>query len=240
VKEIVEDGDLGAFYFSGTGYSYYTVNGVRHTEDSITGLGPDTYLIIFYNDHGCSKAYTYNLSPGCIGGFVYQRWNDVLSVKNPEFSGGRSYKMYQWMKNGVDVPGATKSYYAAAQYPEVELDGHLDLSAVYEVALAVDSSLTTEWQVSCPYRPIDMFSALDYTEESVLLEPTYLRTGENIYLLTSTKARVVCHTASGMQVFTSEVGAGRSTLEAPTVSGMYVVTVFTGSSKKSYKICVVE
>ena len=240
VKEIIEDGDLGAFYFSGSGYSYYTVNGVRHTEDSITDLGPDTYLIIFYNDHGCEKAYTYSLDPGCIGGFVYQRWNDVLSVKSPEYANGRSYKKYQWMKNGMDIPGATKSYYAAAQYPEVEPNGHLDLTAVYEVALAVDSALTTEWQISCPYRPVDVFSALEYTDESVLLEPTYLKVGENIWLLTASNARVVCHSPSGMLVFSTEVSAGRSTIQAPSLPGMYVVTVYTGNNRKSYKICVVD
>lgn len=240
VKPIIEDGDLGAFYFGGSGYSYYTVNGVIHTEDSITDLSPDTYLIIFYNEHGCDKAFTYNLNPGCIGGFVYQRWNDVLSVKNPEYAGGRSYKKYQWMKNGMDIPGATKSYYAAAQFPDVEPNGHLDMNAVYEVALAVDSSATTEWQISCPYHPIDVFSALDDIDESVLLEPTYLRCGETIWLLTADKARVACYSPSGMQVFVKEVSAGRSTIEAPSAPGMYVVTVYTRSGKKSYKICVVD
>ncbi len=240
VKEIIEDTDLGAFYFSGTGYSYYTINGVRHTEDSIVDLAPDTYLIVFYNDHGCEKAFTYDLAPGCVGGIVYQRWNDVLSVKAPEFAGGRSFVKYQWMKNGVDVPGATKSYYAAAQYPETEPNGHLDFSAVYEVALAVDSLATTDWQLSCPYRPIDVFSAIDYTDESVLLEPTFLHPGEDMMLLTTNKARVVCHSPAGMLIFSKDVSAGRTTLEAPVAPGMYVVTVFTGSNKKSYKICVTD
>ena len=240
VKEIIEDTDLGAFYFSGTGYSYYTINGVRHTEDSIVDLAPDTYLIVFYNDHGCEKAFTYDLAPGCVGGIVYQRWNDVLSVKAPEFAGGRSFVKYQWMKNGVDVPGATKSYYAAAQYPETEPSGHLDFSAVYEVALAVDSLATTDWQLSCPYRPIDVFSAIDYTDESVLLEPTFLHPGEDMMLLTTNKARVVCHSPAGMLIFSKDVSAGRTTLEAPVAPGMYVVTVFTGSNKKSYKICVTD
>ena len=242
VTPIVEDGDLGAFDITGTGFTYYTVNGVRHeaSDRFITGLTPDTYLLIFYNDIDCEKAFTYELGQGCIANFVYQRWNDVLSVKNPEYSGGRSYKKYQWMKNGVDVPGATKSYYAAAQYPETEPTGHLDFNAVYEVALAADSSLTSEWQISCPYRPIDMFSALEDVEGSVLLEPTYLHTGEEIWLLTANKARVVCYTPSGLEVFSTEVSAGRSTLQAPSVAGVYVVTVFTGSGKKSYKICVVE
>ena len=242
VTPIVEDGDLGAFDITGTGFTYYTVNGVRHeaSDRFITGLTPDTYLLIFYNDIDCEKAFTYELGQGCIANFVYQRWNDVLSVKNPEYSGGRSYKKYQWMKNGVDVPGATKSYYAAAQYPETEPTGHLDFNAVYEVALAADSSLTSEWQISCPYRPIDMFSALEDVEGSVLLEPTYLHTGEEIWLLTANKARVVCYTPSGLEVFSTEVSAGRSTLQAPSVAGVYVVAVFTGSGKKSYKICVVE
>ena len=164
----------------------------------------------------------------------------MLSVKAPEYAGGRSFVKYQWMKNGVDVPGATKSYYAAAQYPETEPNGHLDFSAVYEVALAVDSLVTTDWQLSCPYRPIDVFSAIDYTDESVLLEPTFLHPGEDMMLLTTNKARVVCHSPAGMLIFSKDVSAGRTTLEAPVAPGMYVVTVFTGSNKKSYKICVTD
>ena len=242
VTPIVEDGDLGAFHITGTGYTYYTINGVRHevTDTDITGLTPDTYLLIFYNDIGCEKPLTYDLGQGCVANFVYQRWNDVLSVKSPEYAGGRSYKKYQWMKNGVDVPGATKSYYAAAQYPETEPDGHLDFNAVYEVALAADSLATTEWLVSCPYRPINLLDAIDNIAEGVLLEPTYVKTGGLIWLLTPAKAQVVCYNPSGVKVFSTEVNAGHTTFEAPSVSGMYVITIFTGNSKKSYKICVAD
>lgn len=242
VKPIIEDTDLGGFYFGGSGYSYYTINGVRHTEDSVMDLTPDTYLIIFYNDEGCSKAETYNLMPGCIANIVYQRWNDVLSVKKPEYASGRSYVKYQWRKNGIDILGATKSYYYAGQFPDYEPTGHLDTDAFYEVAVTVDSLPTTEWQMTCPFRPIKLVdeTAIEYTGEDVMLAPTYVHGGARMWLQTTDKARVVCHSPSGMLVFSTEVSAGRNSLEAPAAPGLYVVTVYSDRSKKSFKVCVTD
>ncbi len=240
-KNIVEDSDLGVISVGGTGYSYYTVNGVVHTEDSLVDLVPDTYLFIFYNEHGCEKAVTQNLNPGCVGSLVYQRWNDVLSVKNPTYAGGRAYKMYQWRKNGIDVSGATNSYYYAGQYPEYEPTGHLDMNATYTVAIKVDS-VSSDWQETCPYHPVPLVdgSAIEYTEESISLSPLYLRAGGNMWLHTDDPARVVCHSPSGQLVFSTEVSAGRTTLQAPTTSGIYLMTIYSTRSKKSFKICVID
>ena len=223
VKEIVEDGDLGAFYFSGSGYSYYTVNGVRHTEDSITDLTPDTYLIIFYNDFGCEKAYTYNLDPGCIGGIVYQRWNDVLSVKNPTYANGRSYVKYQWIEDGLPIPGATKSYYYAPN--------GLNFAAIYEVQLT--DSLGNEF-LSCSYRPIQLVS------DAPSLSPTNVHRGGEVWLQTGTKAWVECYNASGLKMFAEEVTPGRTALQMPMLSGMYIVTVYLENDKESFRVCVTE
>lgn len=243
VKDIIEDGDLGIFAISGSGYSYYTVNGVIHTEDTLTDLGPDTYLIIFYNDYGCEKAMTRNLNPGCLGKLVYQRWNDVLSIKNPEYAEGRSFAKYQWMKNGVEIPGATKSYYYAGWFPEYEPTGHLDVNAFYEVAVSADSLIGTEWQITCPYHPIKLVeeTAIEYIDNSDLsLTPTFVRGGGRLWLQTTEKARVLCYSPSGMLVLSTEVEAGRSALEAPAMSGIYVFTVYTDRSKKTFKVCVTE
>ena len=223
VKEIIEDGDLGAFYFSGTGYSYYTVNGVVHTEDSIVGLGPDTYLIIFYNDHGCEKAFTYSLDPGCIGGIVYQRWNDVLSVKNPIYANGRSYVKYQWIEDGLPIPGATKSYYYAQ-------DG-LNFNSVYEVMLT--DSVGNEF-LSCAYRPIQLIL------DAPSLSPSNVERGGHVWLQVGANARVECFNASGLKIFSEEVSAGRTALQMPMWDGVYIVTVYTEAGKESFRVCVTD
>ena len=223
IKPIVEDGDLGAFYFGGSGYSYYTVNGVVHTEDSIVDLGPDTYLIIFYNDHGCEKAYTYSLDPGCIGGIIYQRWNDVLSVKNPTYANGRSYVKYQWIEDGLPIPGATKSYYYAP-------DG-LKFNAVYEVQLT--DSVGNEF-LSCAYHPIQLIT------DAPSLSPSTVSRGGNVWLQVGVNAHVECFSASGLKIFSEEVEAGRTSLEMPMWAGMYIVTVFTENGKESFRVCVTD
>ena len=223
VKPIIEDGDLGAFYFSGSGYSYYTVNGVMHTEDSIVDLGPDTYLIVFYNAHGCEKAFTYSLDPGCIGGIVYQRWNDVLSVKNPTYANGRSYVKYQWIEDGLPIPGATKSYYYAPN--------GLNFAAVYEVQLT--DSVGNEF-LSCAYHPIQLIT------DAPSLSPSNVERGGNVWLQVGVKAHVECFSASGLKIFAEEVEAGRTSLEMPMWAGMYIVTVFTENGKESFRVCVTD
>ena len=242
VQDIVEDGDLGIFAISGEGYSYYTVNGVVHTEDTLWNLEPDTYLMIFYNDHGCEKAKTLTLKPGCLGKMVYQRWNDVLSIKNPEYAEGRSFAKYQWMKNGVEIPGATKSYYYAGWYPDIEPTGHLDINAYYEVIVVGDSLPGTEWQITCPYHPIQLVdgTAIDYIGEDMSLAPSFVRSRGQLWLQTTEPVHVVCYSTSGMLVFSTDAEAGRTAIEAPAMPGMYVVTVFSNRSKKTFKVCVTE
>ena len=219
--EIVEDGDLGGFYFSGSGYSYYTINGVRHTEDSIMNLAPDNYLIVFYNDHGCEKAVTYSLDPGCVGGIIYQRWNDVLSVKNPIYANGRSYVAYQWIKDGMPINGATKSYYYAN-------DG-LDFAATYEVELT--DSLGNKF-LSCAYRPVQLIS------DAPSLSPTNVQRGGNVWLKTGLNAWVECYNTSGLKMFSQEVAAGQTMLQMPMLSGVYIVSVYTDNGKESFRVCV--
>lgn len=222
VKEIIEDGDLGAFYFGGTGYTYYTVNGVRHTEDSLTNLGPDTYLIIFYNDHGCEKAQTYNLDPGCIGGIVYQRWNDVLSVKNPKYANGRSFVKYQWIEDGLPIPGATQSYYYAPN--------GLNFNAAYEVELT--DSLGNV-QLSCAYRPIKLV-------DDVSLSPTRVQGGEYVHIQSPENAYVECFSTSGVKMFAAEVQEGTTPLKMPSMAGIYVITAYTENGKKSFRVSVTD
>ena len=225
VTPIVEDGDLGAFDITGTGFDYYTINGERHeaSETKISGLEPDSYLLIFVNDFGCEKALTFELGQGCVANFVYQRWNYVLSVKNPTYGNGRSYVKYQWIEDGLPIPGATKSYYYA--------DEGLNFDAIYEVQLT--DSLGNEY-LSCPYKPIQLIN------NGPSLSPSNTHRGGTVWLHVDEKGWVECYNTSGLKIFAEEVEVGRTALAMPMISGMYIVTVYTESGKESFRVCVTD
>ena len=186
-------------------------------------LTPDSYLLVFYNSIGCEKALTFDLGQGCVANFVYQRWNYVLSVKNPTYANGRSYVKYQWIEDGLPIPGATKSYYYA--------DAGLNFDAIYEVQLT--DSLGNEF-LSCPYKPVRLIN------DGPSLSPSSVHGGGNVWLQTDTKAWVECYNTSGVKIFSSEVEAGSTSFEMPMQSGMYIVTAYTEGGKKSFRVCVTD
>lgn len=73
---------------------------------------------------------------------IYQRWNDVLSVRGTGSNGGYTFTAFQWQKNGQDIAGATRSYY----YEE----GGLDTSAEYQVWVTLPDGTIVG---SCPFTP---------------------------------------------------------------------------------------
>ncbi|MBR3646922.1 MAG: hypothetical protein IKN59_00840 [Paludibacteraceae bacterium] len=222
VQDIIEDGDLGTLAISGTGFSYYTLNGTVRTDSLLTDLGPDTYLFIFYNDHNCDSAVTVSLAPGCIGKIVYQRWNDVLSIKNPKYAGGRSFVKYQWIENGVPLAGETKSYYYAPN--------GLNFSSAYEVE--VTDSLGNV-SLTCPFHPEDLMPA-------PTLSPSRVESGGSVWLRTPEHAWVECYNMAGLKMFSADVLEGTTELQMPTASGIYVITAYTEDGKRSFRVCVTE
>lgn len=73
---------------------------------------------------------------------LFQRWDDVLSVKGPDYNGGYTFLAYQWLKNGEPISGATKSYYYA--------EDKLDLTAEYQVDVQLPSGI---WLTTCGFQP---------------------------------------------------------------------------------------
>ena len=71
---------------------------------------------------------------------LFQRWDDVLSVKGPDYNGGYTFTAYQWLKNGEPISGATKSYYYAEE--------KLDLTAEYQVNVQLPSGV---WLTTCGF-----------------------------------------------------------------------------------------
>lgn len=137
----------GSIEIGGSGYTYYTVNGIRN--GALTGLNGGEFVLNFYNDLDCYETDTVHMSYPCHS-IIFQRWNDVLGMMNEAAQAERStatpisFITYQWMRNGEDIPGATKSY---LYVPE-----GLSASDYYELR-----GVTAEGEtiISCPYTPME-------------------------------------------------------------------------------------
>ena len=74
---------------------------------------------------------------------IFQRWDDVLSVRNTESNGGYTFSQFQWRKNGKPIEGATQSYYYEA--------GGLDLDAEYQVDIMTENGTHLS---TCVFSPV--------------------------------------------------------------------------------------
>jgi len=72
---------------------------------------------------------------------IYQRWDDVLSVKNSANNGGYEFVAFQWLRNGLAIEGAVNSY--------IYVPGGLRMGDVYSVLLTHPDGTEEE---SCPYQ----------------------------------------------------------------------------------------
>ncbi len=111
-----------------------------------TGVKPYRYhaQLIFHNQFAqCEEVlFDLELPVHFASDLVFQRWGDVLSVCGPSYNGGFEFDRFQWVKDGEDIPGATRSYY----YEEGGLTGK---EYQVRVWLKDGTELT-----NCPYVPV--------------------------------------------------------------------------------------
>ncbi|MCQ2347665.1 MAG: hypothetical protein MJZ65_00580 [Paludibacteraceae bacterium] len=137
----------GEFTISGDGFNRfsYTNKGttvyVNTADTTLTQLNGGVFDFVFYNDFDCAYHQQEIMTEPCKQ-MIFQRWNDVLSVVRSDSIDGLHFKSFQWMKNGKNIPDATKSYYSE--------DGGLDFEAQYEVRVVTMSDSAF---VSCPFTP---------------------------------------------------------------------------------------
>ncbi len=137
----------GEFTISGSGFNHFTYTNkgttvLCNTNDTVlTKLNGGVFDFVFYNDSDCYVLHSEVMTEPCRQ-MIFQRWNDVLSVFTSDLIDGMHFKSFQWLKNGQDISGATKSYYS--EY------GGLDVEAQYEVRVVTMSDSTF---VSCPFQP---------------------------------------------------------------------------------------
>ena len=216
--------------FTGTGYTYYTINGGDHmTDTEITGIDAGIYEITFYNEIGCDTTTTINITAPCLRELIFQRWNDVLSLKNednqdPRMNGGRTLKFlsYQWKKDDVELEGANKSYYYEP--------GGLTPGSHYSCVVMLEDSTIDE---TCPYIP-------QPTQQGVSVSPTRTATGQLLNIDAPSACTMQIFTTMGILMGTLDIEPGDNYVAAPYASGVYILSFQFADHSEQVRISVTE
>ena len=229
VREMTDEPNSGALFFAGTGYDYYTVNGGEpQTADSITGLNGGAFQIEFFNDFGCSVVKDTTVSV-CMPGWVYQRWNDVLSLKNNNQlqtdSAEHVFTDFQWYCNNEPIVGANLSY--------LYIENGLDPQAYYHLEMIRVSN--GEKVATCPYKPI-----LNNELEMAYVYPSPIQTGGTLTIKVSAPANASIINMFGEVVLTKSLLEGENAVVLDAPAGVYVVQLQMGEQTRVCRISVVE
>lgn len=229
VREMSDAPNSGAIFIDGEGFDYYTVNGGEpQTSDSITGLNGGFFELEFFNDFGCSVVREAAVSV-CMPGWVYQRWGDVLSLKNAEAldtdSATHIFTDFQWYKNNEAIPGANLSY--------LYVEEGLDPSASYHLEMTRVSN--GEKVATCPFRPTP---AED--QKVVYIYPSPVRTGGVLTVKVSEAVSLTIVNMFGDIALTQALSEGTNSITMAVPAGIYVVQVQIGSETRVCRISVIE
>lgn len=152
---------------------------------------------------------------------IFQRWNDVLSLYNANVIGD-SVIGFQWLKDGQEIAGATKSYYYAP-------DG-LDLNSLYSVRLLMSDSTTL---YTCEFAPID-------NPSDIQLSPTTVAAGGEVRVQVPEQASLECYNVQGLLIDTHKLEQGTNTWNVPAMTGIYVVKIKTSTDSRNFIINVLN
>lgn len=232
VRQMSDEPNSGAIFIDGKGFEYYTVNGgYPQTADSITGLNGGMFQLEFFSsldDITCSVKVEANVSV-CMPGWVYQRWDDVLSLKN--FSALETdsithvFTNYQWFKNNEPIEGDTLSY--------LYVEGGLDPVATYHLEMTRVSN--GETVVTCPFRPV-------VAEERVVVYvyPSPVQSGGKLTIMVSAPAKATIVNTFGEVVMTTDLNEGANEIDMNVPAGVYVVQVVINGETKVCRVGVID
>ena len=229
VREMSDSPNSGAIFIGGAGFDYYTVDGGEpQTADSITGLNGGFYVLEFFNDFGCSVVREAAVSV-CMPGWVYQRWGDVLSLKNAEAldtdSATHIFTDFQWYKNNEAIAGANLSYLYVAEGLDPADSYHLEMTRVSN-----GEKLTT-----CPFRP----TAVE-DQKVVYVYPSPVQVGGTLTVKVSEAASLTIVNMFGDIALTQALSEGTNSITMEVPAGIYVVQVQIGSETRVCRISVIE
>ena len=229
VREMSDNPNSGAIFIGGAGFDYYTVDGGEpQTADSITGLNGGFYVLEFFNDFGCSVVREAAVSV-CMPGWVYQRWGDVLSLKNAEAldtdSSTLIFTDFQWYKNNEAIAGANLSYLYVAEGLDPADSYYLEMTRVSN-----GEKLTT-----CPFRP----TAVE-DQKVVYVYPSPVQVGGTLTVKVSEAASLTIVNMFGDIALTQALSEGTNSITMEVPAGIYVVQVQIGSETRVCRISVIE
>ena len=230
VREMSDEPNSGAIYIKGEGFDYYTVNGgypVYSTEDSLVGLNGGAYSLEFFNSK-CSIVREVNVSV-CMPGWVYQRWDDVLSLKN--FSALETdsithiFTDYQWYKDNEPIEGANLSY--------LYVEGGLDPAASYH--LEMTRIHNGEKVVTCPFKP-----TVEEDRIVVYVYPSPVQSGGILTIMVSSPAKATIVNTFGEVVKTLTLKEGLNDVKMDVPAGVYVVQVTINGETRVCRVGVID
>lgn len=229
VREMSDSPNSGAIFIGGAGFDYYTVDGGEpQTADSITGLNGGSYVLEFFNDFGCSVVREAAVSV-CMPGWVYQRWGDVLSLKNAEAldtdSATHIFTDFQWYKNNEAIAGANLSYLYVAEGLDPADSYYLEMTRVSN-----GEKVTT-----CPFRP----TAVE-DQKVVYVYPSPVQVGGTLTVKVSEAASLTIVNMFGDIALTQALSEGTNSITMEVPAGIYVVQVQIGSETRVCRISVIE
>lgn len=227
-QEIDEEHEFASITVTMPGDStctYFEFEGQRYTASTVLdNLTGGDYELLFYNDFGCVEPHVVSLKAGCLRNMVFQRWDDVLSLKNADNNGGFTFRSYQWCINGEPIEGAVKSYYYQA--------GGLTPGAEYTCRVVIEDG--TEFgkeDETCAFVPTLALGA-------PAVSPTLLHNGEMMTISVPEKASAVCHSAMGLRMFETDLHEGDNYLVSSLPQGVYVLTVKMTDGNRAFRIVI--
>lgn len=185
---------------------YYTINGDRYeTSTELTGLEGGTFSMVFYNRLGCTVEEVVDM---CVYE-IFQRWNDVVSLKNKNERGGGEFIAYQWFMNGELIEGANRSYY-------YKHDGFDGTEVFFCLVTLPDGSQEESCTFTPTYYPI---------EEDVTVYPSNVQGNATVNVVVPEAAEVTVYTTMGVTMQTLHVEKGTTSMRAPANKGVYLVSI---------------
>lgn len=206
IDESHESGTITVTLLPEDSILYYTINGERYeTSTTLTDLVGGTFNMVFYNRLGCTEEEVVRLCAY----EIFQRWNDVVSLKNKDERGGGEFIAYQWVVNGDTIEGANKSYY----YKHGGFDG---TEMLYCIVTLPDGTR----EESCWFNPTHYS-----IDDDVTVYPTSAPSNASLNITVPEAAEVTIYTTMGLTVQTMEIDKGTSTMRAPSAKGVYMVAI---------------
>lgn len=222
VQEIDEEHESGSItitLFPEDSITYYMINNTRYeTSTELTGLIGGTFYITFYNRIGCTEEEVIRMCAY----EVFQRWNDVVSLKNKNERGGGEFIAYQWYDHGEPIEGATRSYY----YKHGGFDGT-------ELLFCLVTLPDSTQEESCTFIPMHYD-----IEGEASVSPTSLPASAPMYITVPAEASVTLYTTMGLPVMSANLPKGTTQVRAPQTRGVYLVSITMDSGIVTERIVV--